>query len=75
MLDEAGMMGEVVGLAVLEDEEAAFLKQITRKDDVGEFGDLRQDVWRVGKDEVELLTALRDELQGIASDGECRCVL
>jgi len=36
---------------------------------------LRQDVWRVGKDEVELLAALRDELQGVAADGECCRVL
>ena len=62
VLDEAGMLGEVVGLAVLEDEEAVGLEEVPAEDDVGEFGDLRQDVWRVGKDEVELLAALCHEL-------------
>ena len=75
MLDEARVLREVVCLAVLEDKEAVGLQQTSRKDDVGKFGYLRQDVWRVGKDEVELLATFRHELQGIASDGQCRRVL
>ena len=63
-------MGEVVCLAVLEDEEAALFEQWAGEDDVGQFGNLRQGVWRVGKDEVELLAALGDELEGVGADWE-----
>lgn len=70
MLDEARMLGEVVLLAVLEDEEAAGLEEWAGEDDVGQFGDLRQDVRRVGKDEVELLAALCHVLKGIGANGK-----
>ena len=36
---------------------------------------MRQDVWRVGKDEVELLAALCHELENIATNRQSRCVL
>ena len=69
MLNEAGMMGEIVSLAVLEDEEAVGLEEVAAEDDVRKFGYLRQDVWRVGKDEVELLAALGDILESVAANG------
>ena len=75
VLDEAGMMGEVVLLAVLKDKEAVGLEKVAAKDDVGQLGYLRQGVWRVGKDEVELLAALCHELEDIAANGQRRCVL
>jgi len=75
VLDEAGVLGEVVGFAVLEDKETVGLEEVAAEDDVGQFGDLRQDVRRVGEDEVELLTALGHELEGIAANGQCCRVL
>ena len=64
------MLGEDVLLAVLEDKEAVGFEEWAREDDVGQFGDLRQDVRRVGKDEVELLAALCHVLKGIGANGE-----
>lgn len=70
VLDEAGMLGEVVLLAVLEDKETVGLEEVAAEDDVGQFGDLRQDVRRVGKDEVELLAALCHVLKGVGTNGK-----
>ena len=75
MLDEARMLGKIVGLAVLQHEEAALLEQGAGENNVGQYGELRQSVGRVGKDEVELLTAFGDELEDVGADGECCGVL
>ena len=75
MLDEAWMLGEVVRLAVFQHEKATLLEEIATQDDVGQLGYLRQSVWRVCKDEVELLATFGHELKGIASDGQSRCIL
>lgn len=47
------MLGEVVFLSVLENEDAAFGQQTGAKHEVGYFGQLWQGVGRVGEDEVE----------------------
>lgn len=70
VLDEAWMLGEVVLLAVLEDKEAIGFEEWARQDDVGQFGDLRQSIRRIGKDEVELFMALGNKLKGVGADGE-----
>ena len=75
MLDEARMMGKVLLRSVLKDKESVLLEQALRKDDVGQFGQLRQGVGRIGKDEVELLAALRHELKGITAYGQACLVL
>ena len=68
MLHESRMLGEVVLLAVLQNKKSVLLEQVSAQDDVGQFGNLRQDVWRVGKDEVELLAALCHELEDVGAN-------
>ena len=57
MLDETGMSGEVILLSMLENEDSSLLKQVFGKHEVGNLGQTFQRVWRIGKDNVELLSA------------------
>ena len=57
MLDEMRMGGEVVILAMLEDEDAIRGEDALVEDKVGDLRQLLESIGRVGKDEVELLTA------------------
>ena len=57
VLNEPGMGGEVVVLAVLEDEDAFGGKEFLLEDKVGYLRQFLQCVGRVGKDEVKLLSA------------------
>ena len=57
VLNEPGMGGEVVVLAVLEDEDAFGGEEFLLEDKVGYLRQFLQCVWRVGKDEVKLLPA------------------
>lgn len=70
MLDKMWMAGEVVGLAMLEDEDAVGLQQVVGEDEVGNGGQLFQNIGWVGEDEVELLTAALHETEHIATDGK-----
>ena len=70
VLDKAGMLAEVVVLAVFYDEQAILSEEATFQNHVGEFGDLGQDVGRVGKDEVELFSALAKVLEHVTFDGD-----
>lgn len=67
MLHEGGMGGEVVVLAVLEDEDAVGLEQAVLEHEVGNGGQLGQCVGRVGEDEVELLVARLEEAEHVAA--------
>ena len=51
------MVGEVIVLAMLEDEDALLVEQVAIQYQVGNLWQLLQSVWRVGKDEVKLLVA------------------
>lgn len=62
------MLGEVVILAVLEDEETVGLQQSALDDEVGQRGEFFQRIGRVGKDEVELLMAGLDESEDISAE-------
>lgn len=75
VLDKAGMLGEVVVLAVLDYQKAALAQKITLQYHVGEFGDFLQHIGRVCKDEVELFPALTDVFEHVALDGDGRKVL
>lgn len=57
VLNEAGVLGEVVVFAMLKDEDSVLGKDILLEDEVGDGGKFTKCVWRVGKDEVELLLA------------------
>lgn len=70
VLDKAGMLAEVVVLAVLYDEETILAEEATFQNHVGEFGYLGQDVGRVGKNEVELFPALTEILEYVTLDGD-----
>lgn len=75
MLHESRVGGEVVLLAVLQHKQAIILEQIPTQDDIGKFWYLRQSIRRVGKNEIELLAALRYELEDIGTNGHGRRVL
>lgn len=70
VLDKAGMLAEVVVLAVFYDEQAILSEEATFQNHVGEFGYLGQDVGRVGKDKVELFSALAKVLEHVTFDGD-----
>ena len=57
MLQESWMVGEIVVLAMLENEDALFVEKIAIEYEVWNLGKLLQCVWRIGKDEIELLLA------------------
>ena len=65
MLHEVGVLGEVVLLAVLEDEDTVVLQE--RQSLVRYLGKGGEGVWRVGKDEVELLAARLEEAEDVAA--------
>ena len=54
---KVGMRGEIVLLAVLEDEYPVFFQQLFFKYQIGNLCQFRKRIGRVGKDEVELLVA------------------
>lgn len=69
MLDEMRMGGEVVILAMLEDEDAIRGEDALVEDKVGDLRQLLESIGRIGKDEVKLLSARLDEAEDIAADG------
>lgn len=75
LFHEAGMIGEIVVLAMLQYQEAIFAQEVSFQNHVGQFGYFLQDVWGVGKDKVELFSALAQELEHVTLDGACREVL
>ena len=68
MLQIARMAHKIVGLAMLNDEDAVGLEQIVLEDEVGDGVDVVKGIGRVGKDEVELLAATLDKPEHIAAD-------
>ena len=57
VLHESGMGGEVIILAMLEDENAFGSKNVLLEYEVGNLRQFLECIGRVGEDEVELLTA------------------
>ena len=75
VLNKTGMLGEVMVLAMLKDQETALAQKITLQNHIGKFGNLLQHIRGISKDEVELLPALADVLEHIALNGDGRKVL
>ena len=75
VLNETGVLGEVMVLAMLKDQKTALAQKITLQNHIGKFGDLLQHIRGICKDEVELLPALTDVLEHIALNGDGRKVL
>lgn len=57
MLHKAGMLGEVIVLAMLKDENAFGSEDVLLEYNVGYLRQFLESVGRVGKDEVKLLPA------------------
>ena len=70
MLQEVGVLGEVVVLAVFQTEDAVGQEQLALENEVGQGGDLLQGVGWVGKNEVELLVAGFEKAEHVATNGE-----
>ena len=68
MLQESWMVGEIVVLAMFENEDALFVEKIAIEYEVWNLGELLQCVWRIGKDEIELLLARSQEAEYIAAN-------
>lgn len=68
MFKKMGMRREVVGLAVLQNEDTIRLQQLLLHDNIGKLGQLLEGIGRVGEDEVVLLTAGLKETEHIATD-------
>ena len=62
------MIGEIVVLAMFENEDAFFVEKIAIEYEVWNLGELLQCVWRIGKDEIELLLAGSQEAEYIAAN-------
>ena len=62
------MVGEIVVLAMLENEDALFVEKIAIEYEVWNLGELLQCVWRIGKDEIKLLLAGSQEAEHVATN-------
>jgi acyl-coenzyme A thioesterase PaaI-like protein len=69
VLHEVGVGREVMVFAMLEHEDAAIAEQLLFEDKVRNGGKLFQGVGRIGKDEVELLSAALQETEHVAPQG------
>lgn len=68
VIQEPGVVGEVVVLAMLENEDAVLVQEISAQDQVGNLRQFLQSVRRVGKDEVELLVATLQKTEHVATN-------
>ena len=64
---EAGVLLEIIVLAVLKDEYAAFLEHIAAHYELGNFGQSLERVWRVGENEVVTLGASAYEAECVVA--------
>lgn len=74
VLHEMRMVGEVVVLAVFQNEYSFRLQKVFFENEVGQCGQLGQRIGRVGKNEVELLPAAFQKAEHVAPQGNaCLC--
>jgi len=67
MFHEVRIIGEIVVLAMFEDEDAIILQKSFLEDEVGDFGEFFQGVRRVSEDEVKLLLAGFDISENVST--------
>ena len=67
MLHKVGVVLKTVVLAVLKHQYAVGLEQPALKDKTRDGGQFGKSVWRVGEDDVKLLSARLDETEHVAS--------
>ena len=68
MFQESWMLGEIIILAMFENEDAAFVQKVTIQYEVWNLREFFQSVGWVGKDEIELLLAGSQEAEHIATN-------
>ena len=68
MLQEPWMLGKIIILAMLENEDSIFVQQVAIQYEVWDLRKFLQRVWRIGKDEIKLLLAGLQEAEHIATN-------
>ena len=68
MLQESWMVGEIVVLAMFENEDAALVQKVTIQNEVWNLREFLQSVRWIGKDEIKLLLAGSQEAEHIATN-------
>lgn len=68
MLQESGMLGKIIILAMFENEDSIFVQQVAIQYEVWDLREFLQRIWRVGKDEIKLLLAGLQEAEHIATN-------
>ena len=58
VLNKTGMLGEVVVLAMLENQKTSLTQKITLQYHIRQFWDFLQHIGGIGKDEIKLFTTL-----------------
>ena len=68
MFQESWMLGEIIILAMFENEDALFVEKVAIEYEVWNLGKFLQRIWRIGKDEIEFLLAGSQEAEHIATN-------
>lgn len=68
MLQESGMLGKIIILAMFENEDSIFVQQVAIQYEVWDLREFFQGVRWVGKDEIKLLLAGLQEAEHIATN-------
>ena len=68
MFLESWMLGEIIILAMFENEDAALVQKVTIQNEVWNLREFFQSVGWVGKDEIELLLAGSQEAEHVATN-------
>ena len=68
MLQESWMLGEIIILAMFENEDAALVQKVTIQNEVWNLWEFLQSVRWIGKDEIKLLLAGSQEAEHIATN-------
>ena len=68
MFQESWMLGEIIILAMFENEDAIFIQKVTIQNEVWNFREFLQSVRWIGKDEIKLLLAGSQEAEHIATN-------
>ena len=68
MFQESWMLGEIIILAMFENEDAALVQKVTIQNEVWNLWEFLQSVRWIGKDEIKLLLAGSQEAEHIATN-------
>ena len=68
MFQESWMLGEIIILAMFENEDAIFVQKVTIQYEIWNFREFLQSVRWIGKDEIKLLLAGSQKTEHIATN-------